>query len=59
MPQSATVTHFRKPIQAISHFDLFGLRPAKREKCLSISNRFITDSVFLKKLVVPSRKQCK
>ena len=34
MPQNAIFTHFKKPITAISHFDLFGLRPEKSEKCL-------------------------
>ena len=27
MPQSATLTHFRSPVPAISEFDLFGFRP--------------------------------
>ena len=49
MPQSATFTPFRRPIQAILHFDLFGLRPEKCEKCFKITNRFIADSVFLTK----------
>ena len=34
MPQNVTFTHFRTPVTAISHFDLFGLRPEKCEKCL-------------------------
>ena len=54
MPQSATFTPFRTPIAAISHFELFGLRSGKREKCLIIPNIFITDSVFLRKKVVSS-----
>ena len=54
MLQSATFTPFRTPIPAISHFDLFGLRPENCEKCLKISNRFIIDSVFLRKKVVSS-----
>ena len=52
IPQSATFTPFRTPMAAISHFDLFGLRPENCEKCLKISNRFIIDSVFLRKKVV-------
>ena len=52
LPQSATFTPFRTPIPAISHFDLFGLRPENREKRSKISNKFIIDSVFLRKKVV-------
>ena len=54
LPESATLTPFRTPIPAISHFDLFGLRPETCEKCLKISNRFVTDSIFLRKKVVSS-----
>ena len=54
IPQIATFTPFRTPIPAISHFDLFGLRPENCEKCLKISNRFITDSIFLRKKIVSS-----
>ena len=43
IPQSATFTPFITPMSAISHFDLFGLRPENCEKCLKISNRFIAD----------------
>ena len=32
IPQSATLTPFRSPIPAISHLDLLGLRPEKKEK---------------------------
>ena len=49
IPQSATFTSFRAPIPAISHVDLFDLRPENYEKCLKISNRFKTDSVFFLK----------
>ena len=52
MPQNATFTSFRTHIPAISYFDLFGLRPEIWEKCLKISNRFITDLVCLRKMVV-------
>ena len=54
IPQSATFKPFRTPMPAISHFYLFGLRPEKCEKCLKISNRFITDSVFSRKKIVSS-----
>ena len=52
--QSATLAPFRTPIPAISHFDLFGLRLENCENCLKVSNRFLTDSVFLRKKSVPS-----
>ena len=32
IPQSATLNPFRVPIPAISHLDLFGLRPEYSEK---------------------------
>ena len=51
MPQRAP---FKTPTPAISHFDLFGLRPENYEKYLKISNRFITDLVVLRKEVVSS-----
>ena len=54
MPQSTTFIPFRTPIPAISHFDLFGLRPENCEKCLNICSRFITDLLFLRKKVVSS-----
>ena len=47
MSQSVTFTPFTTPITAISYFYLF--KTEKCEKCLNISKRFITDSVFLRK----------
>ena len=42
MPSRTTVTSFRAPIPAISHFDLFGSRPEIFEK-LSKTKIHITD----------------
>ena len=41
MPQSATFTPFRSPTPAISHFDLFDLRPEKCEKCLKFVSAIV------------------
>ena len=53
MSQSASFTNFRS-IPAISHLDLFDLRPKRWEKYLKMSNRFTADLGFLRKKVVLS-----
>ena len=37
MPQSVTLTPFKAPVPAISHFDLFGFRPEISETLLKPS----------------------
>ena len=54
MPQSATPVPHRKPVPAISHFNLFGFRPEIIKKLLKSVKLFITDVWFLTKKVVSS-----
>ena len=51
MPQSATLTSFRSPIPAISHFDVLGFNTDTFE---NLSKTSITDSWFFRKNVVSS-----
>ena len=52
IPQSATSTPFRDPIPAISHLDLFGLRPENNENSWKACVKRMTEFLSFKKKVV-------